>query len=117
MAPSSSTGPLVQDLLRLTLYRSQDVQALLRSNSLCFLLTTDETKTSVANAMASYKRKQEEQRGGDIASARAAARAKGESVAPRPWGHKKCFNLVLLTKTFFDNGDQWTAEQKAAAER
>ncbi|CAL1147147.1 unnamed protein product [Cladocopium goreaui] len=117
VAASSSTDPLVQDLLRLTLYRSQDVQALLHSNSLRFLLTTDETKTSAANAMASYKHKQEEQHGGDIAAARAAARAKGEALAPHPWGHKKYFNLVMLTKTFLENGDQWTLEQKAAADR
>ena len=115
-ASGSSTDPLIQDLLRLTLYRSQDVQALLHSNSLCFLLTADETKQVIATAMAAYKAKQEEQHSGDIAGARAAARAKGEALAPHPWGHKKYFNLVLLAKTFRDHGDHWSAEQTAAAD-
>eukprot|EP00438_Fugacium_kawagutii_P003091 Skav236774 [mRNA] locus=scaffold2707:278655:279101:+ [translate_table: standard] len=65
--------------------------------------------------MSAYKTKQEEQHSGDIASARAAARAKGESLAPHPWGHKKYFNLVVLSKAFRDAGEAWTEEQQTAA--
>ena len=115
-APGSVPDGLVQDLLRLTLYRSQDVQALHHSSALCFLLTTDESRNTIAASMNAYKAKQEEQRNGDIPAARLAARAKGEALAPHPWGHKKFFNFILLVRTFQEKSDNWSPEQTAAAD-
>ena len=104
--PASSTGsssdPLVQDILRFTLYRSQDVTALMNSCSFAVLLTSEIAKQNMVDCLQAYDDKQNEQHGGDIAAARAKARQEKKALAPHPWGPKKYCVFCYLLKTMQD---------------
>lgn len=94
---SVATDPLVQDMLRFTLYRSQDTTALMNSCTFAILLSSEVAKQSLTEFLAAYDDKLNEQHHGDIAGARAKAKQEKRALAPHPWGAKKyCVFCCLL---------------------
>ena len=82
---------LLQDLLRFTLYRSQDVSMLMRSCGFALLLVSEELKAKMRTALTAYEDKLAEQHNGDVAGARNKAKAERQPLAPHPWGFRKYY--------------------------
>ncbi|CAE7594549.1 unnamed protein product [Symbiodinium natans] len=87
---------LLQDLLRFTLYRSQDVAMLMRSCGFALLLVSEELKDKVVKAMAAYEDKLTEQHNGDVSAARNKAKAERRPLPPHPWGFRKYYTFIVL---------------------
>ena len=114
-APSSgSNDQLLRDLVRFTLYRSQDVKDLMNANALAFLISSEELKRTLKESQDAYKNKQLQQHGGDVEAARAKAREERRQLEAHPWGSKKYFNYHLLCKYYQKMGQDWSDDQKAA---
>lgn len=98
-APLGSDA-LVRDLLRFTLYRSQDVTQLMNAQSLAFLLSSEEAKRSIKENIDAYRNKYQHLHGGDVEAARVKAREDKAALQPHQWGPKNTFNTVILLRCF-----------------
>lgn len=113
---AGSQESLLKDLLRFTLYRSQDVAQLMNSQALAFLLSSEESKRTIKENCDAYRNKLLHQHNGDIEGARQRAREAKEQLPAHPWGLKKTFHTVILLRCLKQSAQDWSDEQNSAYE-